>query len=182
MKTIFFALLSFVFILTGCTGDSHADYVGVWQTTGKPLKTYEIRKDGENYFLQDLRATKANGEKQGPMPLTAKDGRLVWSTGFGELPLVLSADKGTLVFSDLSLARVADGQGLKQAIETEDAQGIANRAKCQELGKEMKAKDSAINVSTKSVAEKLADKAALNAEMNQRASSIPDCNAMLLLY
>lgn len=182
MKSIFLALLSFVFILAGCSGDSHADYVGVWQTTGKPLKTYEVRKDGENYFLQDLRATKMNGEKQGPMPLTVKDGRLVWSSGFGELPLVLSADRGTLVFSDLSLARVADGQGLKQAIETEGTQRIANREKCQELGKEMKAKDNAINASGSPGAAKMADKAALKAEMNQRASAIPDCNAMLLLY
>lgn len=182
MKKIFLALLSFVFILAGCSGDSHADYVGVWQTTGKPLKTYEIRKDGENYFLQDLRATKATGEMQGPMPLTAKDGRLVWSTGFGELPLVLSSDKGTLVFSDLSLGRVADGKGLKQEIETEYAQRIANRAKCEQLGKEMKAKDSAINASASPGAAKMADKAALKVEMNQRAAAIPDCNAMLLLY
>jgi hypothetical protein len=180
MKATFFAVL--LLLATRCNGATPADYLGVWQNNSKPVKTYEIRKDGESYFLQNLRATTLTGQRQGPTPLTVKDGRLVWSTGTGELPLALTADKQTLVFSSISLDRVVDGQRLKKEIEAEYAQRNANKSQCDALGREMKARDSAINASNTSATTKMSEKTSLKAEMNRRSTAIPDCKAMLLLF
>ena len=178
-----FAFAFICICLHGCSNDPQSSYVGVWQTTTAPIKTIEISKSGESYIFQDLRATKFNGEPEGPMPLSLKGNQLTLNNGLTDLPLALSNENQTLLIAGLSLKKMPskEGENLKQQIVSERTERVANLAKCDQLGKEMDVKDKALRPLI-GKPEYLTQQAALKAEKTERALKIPDCKRHLMIF
>ncbi|WP_439520279.1 hypothetical protein [Hydrogenophaga sp.] len=181
-RYLFYVVLSVV--IAGCSGDPHADYVGVWQSSGNPLKTVEIVVSRDNYVFQDLRATTFSGEKEGPRAMSKQGTQLTLNNGLTDVPLALSDDRNTLIINGLALQRVpeSDGQRLKQDIEAQRSEQQVALKQCESLRLELAQKEREIFASSHSGKEKLSRSAALKADIAQRASPYPSCKALLHLY
>jgi hypothetical protein len=175
-------LACFVVLVSGCSGDPHGDYLGVWQSPGNPPKTIEIAKDGDTYTFQDLRETSMSGKKESPRPLSKQGPQLMLNNGFSDMPMGLSGDKKTLLLGGISLTKLPDGQKVKQGIEAEFTQRAANHAACEDLRREAKQKEKEINQSNAAPGEKMKSMADMKKDMEGRATKVPNCSAGLLLY
>ncbi|MDP3250883.1 MAG: hypothetical protein Q8M77_03115 [Hydrogenophaga sp.] len=170
--------------LAGCSGDPHADYVGVWQSSGNPPKTVEIVNSRDNYVFQDLHATTFSGKKQGPRAMSKQGTQLTLNNGLIEIPLALSEDKNTLIVDSVYLQRVpaSEEQRIKQDIEAQRSERQAAAKQCESLRLELTQKEKEILASTQSGKESMSRIASLKADIAQRASPYPGCKALLLLY
>src|SRR6476646_2308963 len=89
MRTLFILIASLCLALAGCGRDSHSAYIGVWQSLEGTPKTFEISKDAQAFFLQDLRDYNVQGKLNAPMVLSTDGDQLVVKTGLGQEALAL---------------------------------------------------------------------------------------------
>jgi hypothetical protein len=171
----FLALL--LALVSGCSPEPQAAFVGVWQTTGASPKTLEIHRDGDTYVFQDLRPSPFTGEREGPRVLTREGDHLALSNGVGLLPLGLSGDRGTLLLAGETLTRVtgAEATGLKRQLDADHAKRTADRQRCQQIDAEWHVKERGIRQAGLSAPEQRRRVTELRADLRAQASRLTQC-------
>jgi hypothetical protein len=184
MCKLFALIASLIFVLSGCGREQHADYVGVWQSLEGTPKTFDISREGQTLFLQDLRDHNAQGKLNAPVVLSSEGDQLFVKTGFGQVVLALRNDGKQLVFDKWTLSKVdaSDAEQVKTTIQNDFAKRAKDRNDCQALGKLFEERENDINRSGDVATVKLERQRALKAQKIAKASEISDCKRQLLIY
>lgn len=184
MRKLFVLMVTVLFVLSGCGREQHAGYVGVWQSLEGTPKTFQISRDGQSFFLQDLRDYNAQGKLNAPIVLSPEGDQLVAKTGFGQVALALRDDGKKLVFDKWTLSKVSasESEQVKTSIANDFAKHARDRSDCQALGRIFEERENEINRSSEAATVKLDKQRALKAEKIAKASAISDCKRQLLIY
>lgn len=180
MKNTGFVLIAVTLILSGCFGDPHKSYLGLWQRQDINLEqVLEITQDGDTYFLDEniLQDTDMFGRKKSPMTLTKNDDYLSASNGLGPLPLGLSDDQKTLHLSDRSYRKISAEQleGVKAGIEKKSAEHEKNREACKSLNADYLQQRSQISTDVSDAREQVKQRKALEDQFKPKSNAIPHC-------
>lgn len=124
MKPVAIALSLF---FSGCSannGNQYDSYMGYWQQndTKRAISIAHVIKDGESFLIKE----NILSDKDKPMLLSNKDGKLSVNIDLGSVELGLSEDKKTLYIAKKTFQKIDEKTAMKHKQEYDDCRLVQN--------------------------------------------------------